>query len=39
MGIGKAALESGFGTVRNFNMTYKNMTGKTPMEDGLCNEK
>ena len=32
MTIGQAALESGFGSVRNFNRVYKNMTGRTPTE-------
>jgi len=32
MGIEKAALESGFGTARNFYRVHKSMTGKTPRE-------
>ena len=30
--IGKAALESGFGSVRNFNRVYREATGKAPSE-------
>lgn len=33
MPITEIAAKSGFGTVRNFNLIYKTMTGKTPSEE------